>query len=203
MLYFTAFWIPYIVNNFFFLYAFLFLSYITQLIYIFSQMLYITAFPYTVNNLFPVMLYFTAFSYTVNNLFPVCITLVHSLVLWIICFQYALLFTGNFLSSFAPLCCFGHNTDKGKNGGGYHWVLGEFSVGIFWGNGQGIQDLVSQSGRVVSCSQICSVRVEYERTRLLHMMLTTVVIFSLLFSSLHSTYLCSILESLSAALHWV
>ncbi len=47
----------------------------------------------------------------------------------------------------------------------YNWVLGEFSVGIFWGNGQGIQDLVSQSGKVVSCSQICSVRVEYKRDK--------------------------------------
>lgn len=43
-------------------------------------MLYITAFPYTVNNLFPVTLYFTAFSYTVSNLFPVCFTLLHSLI---------------------------------------------------------------------------------------------------------------------------
>jgi hypothetical protein len=81
MLYFTAFQVPYTVNNFFSVYALLFLSFVTQLMYIFSHMLYITAFPYTVNNLLPVMLYFTAFSYTVNNLFPVCFTLLHSLVL--------------------------------------------------------------------------------------------------------------------------
>lgn len=80
MLYFTAFRVPYTVNNFFSLYALLFLSFITQLIYIFSHMLYITAFPDTLNNLFPVMLYFTAFSYTVNNLFPVGFTLLHSLI---------------------------------------------------------------------------------------------------------------------------
>lgn len=80
MLYFTAFRVPYTVNNFFPVCIAFSVLYCTVNIYIFFHMLYIMAFPYTFNNLFPVMLYFTAFSYTVNNLFPVRFTLLHSLI---------------------------------------------------------------------------------------------------------------------------